>query len=419
MMTPSRRRGDRNRRQSSRARRAGAGRGGAARRRLHGGNRYAPPPPPEVTVGAAGRARGHDLQRVHRPHRRGRGGRHPRARAGLPAEHQLHARQRRARRATCCSSSSPTSTRRASTRREADLAGSEAQAQSRARRSSRSPQAIFAAQRRQPAPTWCRRRRQRDQAKAAGRQARPTSRRPSSTSPTRTSTRPIDGRIDRNLRRRRQPGRRRPGDACSPSIVQRRPDLRLLRRQRARPAAATASCSGAARRSRPTGEHNVGLPRRWRPRRLPARRQGRLQQQPRRSATGTIEVRAVFPNPDRVLVPGLFVARPRCRSRAAGALLVPDVAVRRRPGRALRARRRRQERRRSTAASKLGARSTTACASSTSGITQRRLGGRQRPAAGAAGQRREAEPRRGHGRRRRAAEPARSAARPAPEAGRR
>lgn len=42
--------------------------------------------------------------------------------------------------------------------------------------------------------------------------------------------------------------------------------------------------------------------------------------------TGTIEARAVFPNPDRVLVPGLF-ARVRVPFTRAQAILVPDVAV--------------------------------------------------------------------------------------------
>jgi RND family efflux transporter MFP subunit len=43
-------------------------------------------------------------------------------------------------------------------------------------------------------------------------------------------------------------------------------------------------------------------------------------------ATGTIEVRAIFPNPDRVLLPGLF-ARVRLPFTRGQAILVPDVAV--------------------------------------------------------------------------------------------
>lgn len=43
-------------------------------------------------------------------------------------------------------------------------------------------------------------------------------------------------------------------------------------------------------------------------------------------STGTIEIRAVFPNPDRVLLPGLF-ARVRLPQSHGPALLVPDVAV--------------------------------------------------------------------------------------------
>lgn len=42
--------------------------------------------------------------------------------------------------------------------------------------------------------------------------------------------------------------------------------------------------------------------------------------------TGTIEVRAVFPNPDRVLLPGLF-ARVRVPLTRQAVMLVPDVAV--------------------------------------------------------------------------------------------
>jgi RND family efflux transporter MFP subunit len=42
--------------------------------------------------------------------------------------------------------------------------------------------------------------------------------------------------------------------------------------------------------------------------------------------TGTIEIRAIFPNPDRVLLPGLF-ARVRLPFTRGQALLVPDVAV--------------------------------------------------------------------------------------------
>lgn len=42
--------------------------------------------------------------------------------------------------------------------------------------------------------------------------------------------------------------------------------------------------------------------------------------------TGTIELRAVFPNPDRVLLPGLF-ARVRLPFTRGSAILVPDVAV--------------------------------------------------------------------------------------------
>lgn len=43
-------------------------------------------------------------------------------------------------------------------------------------------------------------------------------------------------------------------------------------------------------------------------------------------STGTIEVRAVFPNPDRVLLPGLF-ARIRLPFTRGPALLVPDAAI--------------------------------------------------------------------------------------------
>ena len=43
-------------------------------------------------------------------------------------------------------------------------------------------------------------------------------------------------------------------------------------------------------------------------------------------ATGTIEIRGVFPNPDRVLLPGLF-ARIRLPFTRGQATLVPDVAV--------------------------------------------------------------------------------------------
>jgi RND family efflux transporter MFP subunit len=42
--------------------------------------------------------------------------------------------------------------------------------------------------------------------------------------------------------------------------------------------------------------------------------------------TGTIEVRAVFPNPDHVILPGLF-ARVRIPFTRERALLIPDVAV--------------------------------------------------------------------------------------------
>src|SRR5262249_59996679 len=42
--------------------------------------------------------------------------------------------------------------------------------------------------------------------------------------------------------------------------------------------------------------------------------------------TGTLEVRAVFPNPGRVIVPGLF-ARVRLPFTRGRALLVPDVAL--------------------------------------------------------------------------------------------
>lgn len=44
------------------------------------------------------------------------------------------------------------------------------------------------------------------------------------------------------------------------------------------------------------------------------------------TSTGTIEVRAVFPNPDGVIVPGLF-ARIRIPFTRGQALLIPDVAV--------------------------------------------------------------------------------------------
>jgi len=42
--------------------------------------------------------------------------------------------------------------------------------------------------------------------------------------------------------------------------------------------------------------------------------------------TGTIEIRAVFPNPDRILLPGLF-ARVRLPFTRGQAILVPDVAI--------------------------------------------------------------------------------------------
>ena len=47
--------------------------------------------------------------------------------------------------------------------------------------------------------------------------------------------------------------------------------------------------------------------------------------------TGTVRLRAVFPNPDGVLLPGMFVRGQVRQGKLEGAFLVPQKAVMRRP----------------------------------------------------------------------------------------
>ena len=305
-----------------------------------GGNQYEPPPPPEVTVAQPVEREVTTLQRVHGPHGRDRGGRHPRARAGHPAEHALHARHRG-------------EAGRSAVRHRADaLRGAR---RSRRRRISPAPR-----RRRRPPRSSSRSRRQiferkagskadlvqktqaRDEARAAVARAQaPTSPRRSSISRTRTSTRRSAGASTAtyvdvgNLVGA--------GEATLlATIVRERPDLRLLRRQRARPAALSASCIGAARRRagrRARRAPYLGAGDRGR---LPARGDARLHEQPGRPDDRHDRAARGLPEPRRTHPARPLRARPRAVRPRPRRCSSPTTRVGSRPGRPLRARGRRR-----------------------------------------------------------------------------
>ena len=217
------------------------------------GNTYVPPPPPEVTVAQPRRARGDHLQRVQRPHRVRRGGRHPRARAGLPEEHALHARDRGQQGRPALRHRARCSTARASSRPRRISQGAKAQAQA-AEEQLAITRTIFE-RRRAAGPTSCRRRRRAIRRERAVAQAKATLEAAKLDLVVHAHLR-ADQRAHRpQLRRRRQPGRLWRGDAAR---VDRPP------RSRSTPTStlASASCSstaistGAVRRRRPAGERN-------------------------------------------------------------------------------------------------------------------------------------------------------------------
>ncbi len=121
----------------------------------------------------------------------------------------------------------------------------------------------------------------------------------------------------RERRRRNGPRRDQPD----------RPDLRLLHHQRARSAAGEKAAAGDGRRL------IIGL-RRCRPlSALPTKMATRTRagSTSRRSrvdpSTGTLLLRAIVPNKDRLMVPGLFVRVRVPIARQANAILVPEVAL--------------------------------------------------------------------------------------------
>ena len=223
-----------------------------------GGNHYEPPPPPEVTVSAARRARGHDLQRVHRPHRGGRGRRHPRARAGLSCRASTSSPAATSRRATCSSSSSPTlyqaRVRSGARRTLAGKRGPDRAAQEQLAIT----EAIFERNGRQPTDL-VQKTQARDSRKAQVAMAQADLARRQARSLLHAHLR-ADRRAHRpQLRRRRQSRRRRRGDAARLDRP-RRSDLRLLHGERARAPAVPRAAAAAARTVAPEGQRQRGLP---------------------------------------------------------------------------------------------------------------------------------------------------------------